>query len=97
MKEHLGTFDFVFIDGGHSIETVASDWNSVKDFMGDKTVVVFDDYYPHLSPGISGMGCREIVGRLDRDLYSMQKLEPIDTFMKGWGTLEIQFVKVTKR
>jgi glutamine cyclotransferase len=33
--------DFVFIDGGHSLDTVASDYSFVKDCP----VVVFDDYY----------------------------------------------------
>lgn len=34
-------FDFVFIDGGHSYETVKHDYNMVS----DSTVLVFDDYY----------------------------------------------------
>jgi len=33
--------DFVFIDGGHSLETIANDYSKVK---GSK-IVVFDDYY----------------------------------------------------
>ncbi len=33
--------DFVFIDGGHSLDTVASDYS----FVEDCPVVVFDDYY----------------------------------------------------
>lgn len=34
------TFDFVYIDGGHSYETVMHDYSMVK----DSTVIVFDDY-----------------------------------------------------
>ena len=37
--------DFVFIDGGHSIQTIQSDWNNVKNFISEKSVVIFDDYY----------------------------------------------------
>lgn len=33
-------FDFVYIDGGHSYETVKHDYNKVK----GSTVIVFDDY-----------------------------------------------------
>ncbi len=33
-------FDFVYIDGGHSYETVMHDYSMVK----DSTVIVFDDY-----------------------------------------------------
>ena len=34
-------FDFVFIDGGHSYDTVKHDYSMVS----DSTVIVFDDYY----------------------------------------------------
>lgn len=48
--------DFVFIDGGHSVETIRGDYEAVK----GSTLVVFDDYY------ISGadtekFGCNAIV------------------------------------
>lgn len=33
-------FDFVYIDGGHSYETVMHDYSMVK----DSTIIVFDDY-----------------------------------------------------
>jgi precorrin-6B methylase 2 len=33
-------FDFVYIDGGHSYDTVIHDYSMVK----DSTVIVFDDY-----------------------------------------------------
>lgn len=44
LKEDV--YDFVYIDGGHSYETVMHDYNKVK----DSKVIVFDDY--HL-PGVS--------------------------------------------
>lgn len=37
--------DFVFLDGGHSLETVQSDWNNILRLMKKNTVVIFDDYY----------------------------------------------------
>lgn len=37
--------DLIFIDGGHSIETIESDWNNVRRLIGPKTVVIFDDYF----------------------------------------------------
>lgn len=37
--------DFVFLDGGHSLETIESDWNNVFRLMKKNTVVLFDDYY----------------------------------------------------
>ena len=37
--------DFIFIDGGHSLKTIKSDWNNVKKLINKKSEVVFDDYY----------------------------------------------------
>jgi len=37
--------DFIFIDGGHSIETIKKDWKNVKKLMHKNSLVVFDDYY----------------------------------------------------
>lgn len=37
--------DFIFIDGGHSVETIKNDWSYCERMMHDNTVVVFDDYY----------------------------------------------------
>ena len=38
-------FDFILIDGGHSIGTITSDWNNVSKLMNQNTLVIFDDYY----------------------------------------------------
>lgn len=40
----LPKMDFVYIDGGHSYETVKSDWESVRKLLHKKSVVMFDDY-----------------------------------------------------
>jgi hypothetical protein len=43
-KTQLPKMDLVFIDGGHSTETVATDWENVKDLLHEKSIVFFDDY-----------------------------------------------------
>jgi hypothetical protein len=43
--------DFVFIDGGHSLETIRGDYQAVK----GSNVVVFDDYYEGIDT--SKFGC----------------------------------------
>jgi methyltransferase family protein len=50
--------DFVFIDGGHSVETIRGDYEAVK---GSK-VVVFDDYYTGVDT--EKFGCNRIVADL---------------------------------
>jgi predicted O-methyltransferase YrrM len=63
-RETLAKFsqpvDFVWLDGGHSIETIRSDWENVKRCLVPDAWVFFDDYY---SGGIdtSQFGCNEIV------------------------------------
>lgn len=53
--------DFAFIDGGHSIETIAHDYEAVRSCA----VVVLDDYYvpdnDGKCPDISTMGCNQLV------------------------------------
>ncbi len=40
-------YDFIYIDGGHSLETVASDWEFSRQLVRPGGTIVFDDYYPN--------------------------------------------------
>lgn len=56
--------DFVWIDGGHSVETIRSDWENVKRCLAPGALVFFDDYYT--GPiDTDAMGCNRIVAELD--------------------------------
>lgn len=45
-RDHATPFvDFAFIDGGHSLTTITSDWKHIRKLMKPGGVVVFDDYY----------------------------------------------------
>lgn len=44
-REHPEEFDFIYLDGGHSLETVANDWAASSRLIRPGGVVVFDDYY----------------------------------------------------
>jgi hypothetical protein len=63
--------DFAFIDGGHSIQTIASDWTAL---MRAK-VIVLDDYYQADNmgrrPDIMRYGCNRLVDDLDRREWSV--------------------------
>lgn len=97
VKSSIGQVDFVLIDGGHSIETIRSDWNNVKDLMGQKTVVIFDDYYTNTEIEVEGVGCQTLIDSLNANDYEVQILEPMDSFAKEWGVLKINMVKVVKK
>ena len=87
--------DLVFIDGGHSIETITADWHAVQRAMSPGTTVLFDDYYPDPSPELAGLGCQTIVDSLDQACYSVEVLQPTDEFPQPWGMLRVQIARVT--
>lgn len=69
--------DFAFIDGGHSIDTIRSDYENLK----HSKVIVFDDFYSDRDT--AEHGCNEIVADLDR-LVLPQK-DPV----KGGGRVQM--------
>ena len=89
--------DFVFVDGGHSYETVRSDWENVSELMHERSVVIFDDYVNELALRQENYGVNRLIDELDRQRYRVSRLRPIDRFAKPWGPLEIAFVQVTLR
>lgn len=82
--------DFVFLDGGHSDETVASDFAAVLQCIEPGTPIMCDDYWNY--PG--GGGCNALVDGLDRNKFDVTLLEPVDEFRKPYGTLQTQIAKV---
>ena len=85
--------DFIFIDGGHSVETIKSDWEAVSQLMHDNTVVIFDDYWRNRK----AESAAPIVDVIDRSKYEVEILPEIDKFNNpDFGRLEISFAKVSK-
>jgi hypothetical protein len=67
--------DFVFIDGGHSIATIASDWSNIKRIMSDHTIVLFDDYYENRDD----VGCKSLIDSLiKQNVFVVDLLDPLD-------------------
>ncbi len=94
--------DLIFIDGGHSLETIASDWDAVKQLMDKDTIVLFDDYYDNRED----FGCRHEIGRIGEiekfpivgdatfvPKYKVELLDPMDRF--DHTNLDVRMVKVT--
>jgi methyltransferase family protein len=89
----LPDMDLIFIDGGHSLETIANDWNHCRQFMGQNTRVIFDDYYFDRDD----VGCKPIIEAIDPTEYEVRVLPRRDRFLKTWGILSINFVAVEKK
>jgi len=93
LLSELPKMDFIFIDGGHAIETIQNDWDCASQLMHDQAIVIFDDYYEDRDD----IGCKPVVEKIDPEAYQVEILKPQDQFPKSWGMLKINFVKVTKK
>ena len=60
-KINLNDVDFVFLDGGHSYETVKKDLQILKTKLNDKSIIVCDDY------NISQYGVKKAVDEIKKD------------------------------
>lgn len=76
--------EFVFLDGGHSVETIQSDFTAVS----DSDVILLDDYY---AGGIdtSAFGCNSVINAVPHHVL------PVKDPVQGGGTT--QFALVTHR
>lgn len=64
----LPMMDLIFIDGGHSYETVKSDWENSKSLMHSETAVFFHNY--------DFSGPRKVVDDICREEYRVEILHP---------------------
>jgi predicted O-methyltransferase YrrM len=88
----LPPMDLIFIDGGHSYETVSNDWEHCRRLMHGSTVVLLDDYWDEPDAGTD-----RVVREIDESRYDVKVLDPEDTFVKEWGILRVRFVRVQLR
>lgn len=88
--------DVIFLDGGHSLDTIASDWAALRQIVQPNTVVLLDDYYENRND----FGCKQLVtgllGEKNPDgapVWSVELMNPVD-IIESSG-LVIRMVKVT--
>jgi predicted O-methyltransferase YrrM len=93
-RKHLyPEIEFVFIDGGHAVETISSDWENVRKIMTERTIVVFDDYYIGRPDLTEKFGCNRVIDSVGNE-YEVEFLNSIDSFPQESGTLNIRMVKI---
>lgn len=85
----LPTMDLIFIDGGHSYETVSSDWWAVQPLIGEETVIFFDDY--------PNWGVGPVIDGLPRHLWTVELLPTADRFRTPEGKVRCQLVRVARQ
>ena len=77
------TADFAFIDGGHSVDTIRSDYEALKACK----CIVFDDYYTPYKNGVivpdtTKFGCNELAKTLQSCV-----ILPSGDLQEGWGAI----------
>ena len=72
-------FDLIFIDGGHSPETIATDWKNIQRFIHDKTIIIFDDYY---TDNIK-VGCKQVIDNLNIKQWYIKTYPPLSKNIYG--------------
>ena len=86
----------VFIDGGHTIETIASDLENILNCCGEKTRILLDDCYP----SVYDKGCAFLAkcfNVLNDYGIKMEELHPVDIFEKnpyGEGSLNVRIMSL---
>ena len=91
------TFDLILIDGGHSYETVESDFNFAKKLVNTNGAIFFDDYVSKNGVTNMGYGINKVVDTINRTDYSVKISKNRDVFPKFYGLLIIRMVKVQLR
>lgn len=84
-----GAIDLVWLDGGHSVETIASDWANCRKAVRSSGMVLLDDYYSDVSPEfLAKFGCNTLVNRLTAEGCKVEVL-PIRDPVVGGGQVQI--------
>lgn len=90
-------FQLIFIDGGHSYETVLNDWINALKLISNDGFIFFDDYTNIDATILDNFGVRKLVDSLDAEKFNVQILEPEDVYQKSWGVLKTRMVRIEAR
>ena len=89
--------DFIFIDGGHSIKTIYSDWKHCSKLMKKKSILLFDDYYLNNKNIIKNFGCNKIINKISSSIYEKKIHNLTDNFFVNNNLLKIKIVSIFKK
>lgn len=89
------TFDLAWIDGGHSVVTIQSDFSYVMMVMRRGGVILLDDYYSGPVPvDTKKFGCNTLVDYLIREGTLIVEIFPEKDPVKGGGFVQIAKVSL---
>jgi hypothetical protein len=79
---------FIFIDGGHSIETIRNDWEHCADLVDDSGAIFMDDFYAN-DELAERFGCNTLVETLKGDPRWEVVVLPESDTVEGIATIRI--------
>lgn len=91
-----GIVDFAWIDGGHSVETISSDWSVCQKLVRPGGVILLDDYYFDMPLShTEKFGCNKLVKKLfESSSRYRPTIFPQRDPVKGGGTVSIVRVEI---
>jgi len=95
-KIHNKKIDLIFIDGGHSIQTINNDWEKSKKFHKKNTIIIFDDYYVNDKKIIKNFGCNKIIKKISSYNYKKKFCFFTDRFNNQNNKLNIKMIFLKK-
>lgn len=91
------TIDFVWLDGGHSVETIRSDWDACRRAVRNGGLILLDDFYTGVSSlTLEKFGCNNLVDDLLRDPSLKVRVLPVRDPVRGGGYTQIIEVRIEK-
>jgi len=85
-------FDLIFIDGGHSYETVKSDFENYSELLNDNGIIFFDDYTEE-----PGFGIKQYVDELSKNKNFLVMIIESDKYTDLYRGYKFQTAVVRKR
>lgn len=87
--------DFIFVDGGHSLKTIKSDWLNLQKLIHSNSVIIFDDYYDNDEIS-KKFGCKRIVDNIDKK-FNYEIFPSSDYVRINSALIKNHLVKITKK
>lgn len=95
-KNFHNYFDFIFIDGGHSIETISNDFNFSLKMIKKNGYIILDDYYHNNKNLVKYAGCNKLINNLDNNFKKVISKKRDIHISPIYGRFEISLVCVQK-
>ena len=91
LSTHMpGIVDLAWIDGGHSVETIQSDWDYCRQLVRPGGVILLDDYYSEVPLATTWrFGCNRLVEKLKESENFQPEIFPERDPVKGGGFVQI--------